>query len=288
MRPFTTSTTTRPGASGMTRSARTRRHGALATVTACALTLAACGGSARSSMRPVIVEGGDRTSGAVETPTTRRTSVTAKIDTASTVAPPRQSRTDNGGAGSASAGDGSGAGVGDLEAPPTSAEPAAGGGGGTDGGTGGGGSGLDGSDAVTTTASTEAPTTTTPPSTTTSLPPGAVAINVRQTTQYGPILVDGENHTLYASIADVNNEGTCHGACTAQWIPIAGNTVAPGDGISTSLIGAITRADTIVQLTYGGHPLYRLNNEPIGEAMGQGDAATWYVVSAQTGALVVT
>lgn len=274
MRSATMSAPTRSGTGHPTGRAPGRRRALSAALTVTALTLAACGGSARSSMRPLVDEGPDAASAMVETPTTARPpSVTAKIDTSSTSAPPRQSRTEPGEASSGSGGDvgagGSEEGVGDLVTPDTPA-PTAG------GGTAGGG---EGGDTTTTTAAT---------TTSTTFPAGTVVIKVRATTDLGVILVDGENHTLYASMADVNDEGTCHGACTGQWVPIAGDKVAAGEGVVPTLIGAITRADTIVQLTYGGHPLYRLNNEPIGEVMGQGDANTWFVLDAASGAFVVS
>lgn len=274
MRLATTSATAPAGAGSPARRARATGRGALAALVAGSLLLAACGGSARSSMRPIVDTDPDAASGKVDTPTTARPpSVTSKLDTVTTTAPPRQSRTD---------------------------APSGSGGGGS-GGTGGGeGGGATGSDEVVADLSTPETTTTTTTvavgggggtpstsSTSTTLPPGTVAVKVRTSADLGVILVDGENHTLYASIADVNNEGTCAGECTAQWVPIVGNTVAPGDGVRSDLIGAITRADTLVQITYGGHPLYRLHNEPIGEVMGQADAATWYVVDAATGELVV-
>lgn len=251
-----------------------------ATLVVATLGLVACGGSARSSMRPIVDEEPDAASAMVDTPTTARPpSVTAKLDTSTTSTPPRQSRADNGG-GSGGAGDSVGAGgsdesVGDLATPATT--PPAG------GGTGSPGAGTDGG------APGAGETTTTVATTTsTTYPPGTVVIKVRRTTDLGVILVDGENHTLYASMADVNNEGTCHGECTAQWVPIAGDKVAAGEGVVPGLIGAVTRADGIVQLTYGGHPLYRLNNEPIGEAMGQADAGTWFTLDAASGAFIVT
>lgn len=113
--------------------------------------------------------------------------------------------------------------------------------------------------------------------TTATTTPPTVSLTVLQS-PFGLILVDVEEHTLYASATEAPDAPTCIDACAQQWVPIDGTTVASGYGIDPSLVGSVTRPDGIVQLTYGRRPIYRLNNEPIGVIMGQGDAATWYVV----------
>ncbi|MFN0029901.1 MAG: hypothetical protein ACKV2O_22325 [Acidimicrobiales bacterium] len=119
-------------------------------------------------------------------------------------------------------------------------------------------------------------TTTVPPTTTTAV--GTVLLKVRDS-QFGLIVVDGVNHTLYASAADPSGVGLCSGACTEQWVPIPGYLVITDGAVNPALVGRVARADGLVQLTYAGLPLYRLNNEPLGVTMGQGDAAQWFVVS---------
>ena len=138
---------------------------------------------------------------------------------------------------------------------------------------GGGGSADLG--AATTIHPTIIPPTTVAPTTTTAV--GTVLVKVRQS-PLGAVLTDGINHTLYASATDTAGAGTCVAPCTDQWVPISGQNMLADVGVESALLGRITRVDGVVQLTYNGRPLYRLNNEPLGDIMGHGDAATWYVV----------
>ncbi len=121
-------------------------------------------------------------------------------------------------------------------------------------------------------------TTTVPPTTTTAV--GTVLVKARDS-RLGLILVDAVDHTLYASATDPDGLGLCTGACTEQWVPIPGYLVLTDGPVNTALVGRITRSDGLVQLTYAGLPLYRLNNEPLGATMGHGDAAQWFVVSTE-------
>lgn len=129
--------------------------------------------------------------------------------------------------------------------------------------------------AATTVAPTIIPPTTVAPTTTAV---GTVLIKVRQS-PLGAVLTDAINHTLYASATDTAGAGTCVAPCTDQWVPISGENMLADVGVESALLGRITRVDGVVQLTYNGRPLYRLNNEPLGDIMGHGDAATWYVVN---------
>ncbi len=129
--------------------------------------------------------------------------------------------------------------------------------------------------ATTTIPPTTIPPTTVIPTTTTAV--GTVLVKVRQS-PLGAVLTDGINHTLYASATDTAGAGTCVAPCTDQWVPISGQNMLADAGVESALLGRITRVDGVVQLTYNGRPLYRLNNEPLGDIMGHGDAATWYVV----------
>lgn len=119
-------------------------------------------------------------------------------------------------------------------------------------------------------------TTTVPPTTTTAV--GTVLLKARDS-QLGLILVDAVDHALYASATDPGGVGLCTGACTEQWVPIPGYLVLTDGAVNPALVGRIARADGLVQLTYAGLPLYRLNNEPLGLTMGHGDGAQWFVVS---------
>jgi predicted lipoprotein with Yx(FWY)xxD motif len=121
-------------------------------------------------------------------------------------------------------------------------------------------------------------------STTSTTAPGTVKVTAR-TADYGTIVVDGEDHALYAWAADQTNIGACAGECTAVWVPVRGDLVLVADGIDAHLVGSVTRPDGIVQLSYGGRPLYQLRNEPAGTLMGQGDGGAWFAVAAGGGLL---
>lgn len=248
---------------------------------AVALLAAGCGGGEDAeraqATRRTLADGSPITSAT----TGRATLSTNKIAAPPTTAPAQVPRSSGaGGEGSASSGEDA---VGDFatsstEAPPTTEAPAVGGGGGSTGGdsTGGGstGGGSTGGGGAATTSSTS-----------TTLP-GTVVLKVRQS-GYGPILVDGEDHTLYVYAADTDNVGSCVDACAEQWIPIEGTTVLTGSGVEPLLLSSITRADGIVQLTYNSRPLYRLKNEPLGQVLGQNDGQVWFV-AASNGVMVVS
>ncbi len=240
----------------------------VALATATLATLTACGGSARSSMRPIVDDTPNATA-ATTTTTARGSSVTGKIATPPVVTQPASQGRTPGASSETVVGNGGAGGTEDLggDFGPPSTDAGSGGGAG-DAGTGGTGGGT-----------IEGPTTTT-------TTPGTILVAARVTGSYGTILTDGVDHTLYASAADVDNVGACVGACAEQWVPIEGTTLIAKQGVDPELLGAITRSDGIVQATYNGHPLYRLNNEPLGEVLGQGDGNTWHVVDAATGALV--
>jgi predicted lipoprotein with Yx(FWY)xxD motif len=52
-------------------------------------------------------------------------------------------------------------------------------------------------------------------------------------------------------------------------------------GLDQSKVGTAKRADGTMQVTYGGHPLYRFSGDKsAGQTNGQDVAGTWYVVGA--------
>jgi predicted lipoprotein with Yx(FWY)xxD motif len=96
-------------------------------------------------------------------------------------------------------------------------------------------------------------------------------IGVR-TTGIGAVLVDGSGMTLYLFEADTGTASTCSGACAVNWPPVlTGGAPHAGDTASASLLGTTQRSDGTIQVTYGGHPLYRyvLDTKP-GDTRGQG------------------
>jgi predicted lipoprotein with Yx(FWY)xxD motif len=99
----------------------------------------------------------------------------------------------------------------------------------------------------------------------------------------GSIVTDQNGFTLYRFAKDPIDPPTsnCAQQCASTWPPalVSGSNLGL-TGITTSLVGTITRADGSKQLTIGGHPLYRyaMDKAP-GETNGQGVGQTWFAVT---------
>jgi predicted lipoprotein with Yx(FWY)xxD motif len=121
--------------------------------------------------------------------------------------------------------------------------------------------------------------------TTTTAPAGTAAHLALAKTKLGMILTDGQGRTLYLFKKDTKRVSNCSGACATAWPPVTtrGTPVA-GTGLTARLAGTITRSDGTMQVTYGGHPLYRfVQDRAPGDVNGQdltAFGATWYVVGA--------
>jgi predicted lipoprotein with Yx(FWY)xxD motif len=108
-----------------------------------------------------------------------------------------------------------------------------------------------------------------------------------QTGSLDSYLVDSQGKSLYVFAADSANTSTCTGACAQVWPPL---TVAQGQaaqaqtGVTSNLIGTITRSDGTQQVTYKGQPLYYYSlDQSAGQTNGQGITsfgAMWYLVKA--------
>jgi predicted lipoprotein with Yx(FWY)xxD motif len=114
-----------------------------------------------------------------------------------------------------------------------------------------------------------------------------------RSTSLGTILTDARGFTLYAFEADKGATSSCSGACAMAWPPVAASGTASqvGTGITSSLVGQITRTDGTRQLTYAGHPVYGfVGDTAAGSTNGQGKTAfgaRWDVLTA-TGHEVTT
>jgi predicted lipoprotein with Yx(FWY)xxD motif len=117
-------------------------------------------------------------------------------------------------------------------------------------------------------------------------------VSSAKTAKYGSVLVDSSGKTLYMLSSDTSSSSTCTGSCASIWPPLT-TTASPtaGSGVTSSLLGTITRSDGSHQVTYGGHPLYSyVQDTAAGQVKGQGIVAfggTWYVVGT-TGDAVTT
>ena len=98
--------------------------------------------------------------------------------------------------------------------------------------------------------------------------------------ELGTILADAEGRTLYMFANDERNTSNCIGPCIQMWPPllVEGGPTA-GQGVSSGLLGTLTRLDGSIQVTYNGHPLYRYAGDVNpGDTNGQGLVGRWFVV----------
>ena len=83
-------------------------------------------------------------------------------------------------------------------------------------------------------------------------------------TSLGKILERKSGFTLYEFTRDRRNKDTCVSVrgCTATWPPLTtGGKPIAGTGVKSSLLGTITLAHGVKQVTYAGHPLYTYSGD---------------------------
>jgi predicted lipoprotein with Yx(FWY)xxD motif len=104
----------------------------------------------------------------------------------------------------------------------------------------------------------------------------------RTVADLGAVVTDGGGFALYRFDRDTANPSaaTCVDACVTTWQPVLTGG-APGlQGIDTTLVGTVTRADGGVQVTLAGWPLYRYTGDrQPGTVTGQGADGAWWAVA---------
>jgi predicted lipoprotein with Yx(FWY)xxD motif len=110
--------------------------------------------------------------------------------------------------------------------------------------------------------------------------PGST-VKIGFTEELGPFLIDSEGKTLYLFTKDTKaGESACYDKCATSWpaVPAATEMLLP-TGIQGTL-GAITRTDGTMQLTYNDIPLYYFakDTKP-GDTNGQEVGDVWYIVT---------
>ena len=116
--------------------------------------------------------------------------------------------------------------------------------------------------------------------------PKPVTIELRSTS-LGKALTTGSGFTVYVFTRDRRNRDSCVkvSGCTGTW-PVIRTSARPraGKGVRASLLGTITLAHGVKQVTYAGHPLYGYVGDT---GPGQTDyvgtpefGGTWYAISA--------
>jgi predicted lipoprotein with Yx(FWY)xxD motif len=115
---------------------------------------------------------------------------------------------------------------------------------------------------------------------------GSATVNVSETADFGPILVDGEGYSLYVFMNDTQNSGasTCTDACATEWPPlVTDGPPAAGEGVDEFLLSTLPRDDGSTQVTYNGWPLYLFADDTApGDTLGQGlddSGGLWFLIS---------
>jgi predicted lipoprotein with Yx(FWY)xxD motif len=98
----------------------------------------------------------------------------------------------------------------------------------------------------------------------------------------GEVVEDQDGQVLYRFDGDKNNpaKSTCDGDCAKVWPPAVTNDGKPTlKGVSSKLLGTVTRADGTKQLTLKGWPLYTyIGDTKPGTWKGQNVAGKWFVI----------
>lgn len=109
-------------------------------------------------------------------------------------------------------------------------------------------------------------------------------IPVNEISSAGNILVGGSGSaqpgfTLYVFDNDLAAPGTstCSGGCATNWPPLL---VSDGAASGVGNLGTIVRADSSIQATYNGRPLYfYIGDSAIGDSNGDGAGGVWHSVA---------
>ena len=100
----------------------------------------------------------------------------------------------------------------------------------------------------------------------------------------GRYIVNGKGFTLYLFEKDRHGKSACYTSCAKVWAPlITSGKPTAGTGVAASKVGTTKRTDGRLQATYGGHPLYRYDDDhKAGQTEGEGSkafGAKWYAVA---------
>ncbi|WP_247706541.1 SCO0930 family lipoprotein [Streptomyces liliiviolaceus] len=113
------------------------------------------------------------------------------------------------------------------------------------------------------------------------VPLSSEGVSVRRDAELGSVVVDSKGSTVYVSRADESRPGrsSCTDACAKTWLPVPAREPAAAQGVAQELLGSITRADGVEQLTIAGKPLYTYAPGKKGDTAGQGIKDTWYAAA---------
>ncbi len=100
----------------------------------------------------------------------------------------------------------------------------------------------------------------------------------------GAYLTDGAGRTVYLWEGGSKSRSACSGGCAAAWPPVITHAAPTAQGAARMAdLGTLTRADSTVQVTYAGHPLYYYSGDTApGQTNGQGSngfGSKWWLVT---------
>ncbi len=142
-----------------------------------------------------------------------------------------------------------------------------------------------GSSSSSASATTGASTTSGASSTTAA---AAVTISSQSLPGLGPVLVNGQGHTLYMFVPDKQGKVTCMGTCAAVWPPVvvaSGQKAVAAGAVKASLLGSVANPNPGggQVVTYNKWPLYTyVPDTSKGDHDGQAlnvNGGLWYVLS---------
>jgi predicted lipoprotein with Yx(FWY)xxD motif len=144
----------------------------------------------------------------------------------------------------------------------------------------------------TTTGATAAATATDTATATTTEQPAveAIALEVSDHPDLGPLLVDPDGRTLYVFVRDQAGVSNCTDACLQSWPPLVAtdaDSVTVGAGV-VGEVATIDRGDGDLQVTYNGAPLYYwAADASAGDATGHLVGEVWFVARPDTASTAV-
>jgi predicted lipoprotein with Yx(FWY)xxD motif len=106
-------------------------------------------------------------------------------------------------------------------------------------------------------------------------------VTVATHAEYGDVLADADDRTLYAFARDEGSESSCYDDCAEAWPPLTVESEAAhatGPDV-TAEVGVTERRDGSLQVTADGTPLYYFaGDQQPGDATGMGLANAWFLL----------
>lgn len=111
--------------------------------------------------------------------------------------------------------------------------------------------------------------------------PTVTGLKISTNAQFGAIITDNLDHSVYFFSRDAGTVSNCTGQCAVVWPPFYKENPTLGTGLAATDFGVITRADGTKQTTYKGWPLYYYQQDAAaGDVKGDAIGKLWAVAKA--------